>query len=112
MDQSAVLKDVRQFKKALESIHIDVQKLVLFGSRSTGSASDDSDSDSDSDSDMDVVVISSSFVGKDYWQRIDMLTEAIFRVFVPIDALAFTPEEWRSGKSLVSDYAKNGIVVD
>ena len=104
MDQSAVLKDVRQFKKALESIHIDVQKLVLFGSRSSGSAFDDSD--------MDVVVISSSFVGKDYWQRIDMLTEAISRVFVPIDALAFTPEEWRSGKSLVSDYAKNGIVVD
>jgi len=108
MDQSAVLKDVRQFKKALESIHIDVQKLVLFGSRSSGSAFDDSDSDSD----MDVVVISSSFVGKDYWQRIDMLTEAISRVFVPIDALAFTPEEWRSGKSLVLDYAKNGIVVD
>ena len=103
MGQDAVIKTVRQFKKALESFNIQVEQLILFGSHATGTAREDSD--------IDVVVISSSFANKSYWERIDILSEAIYKVFAPIEATAFTPEEWKAGKSLIVDYAKNGVLV-
>jgi len=103
MDQDAVLKTVRQFKKALESIDVRIEQLILYGSHADGTAREDSD--------IDVVVISPSFSDKSYWQRIDILTEAIYKVFAPIEASAFTPEEWKSEKSLIVDYARNGVLV-
>ena len=103
MDQDSALKTVRQFKKALESIDIQVEQLILYGSHAAGTAREDSD--------VDVVVISPSFSNKSYWQRIDILTEAIYKVFAPIEASAFTPEEWKADKSLIVDYARNGVLV-
>ena len=103
MGQDAVLKTIRQFKNALESINIRVEQLILFGSHAVGTAREDSD--------IDVVVISPSFSNMGYWERIDILTEAIYKVFAPIEASAFTPEEWKTEKSLIEDYAKNGILV-
>ncbi|MHC4445336.1 MAG: nucleotidyltransferase domain-containing protein [Planctomycetota bacterium] len=103
MDQEAVLTVLREFKKALESIDIRVDSLILYGSHAVGTAREDSD--------IDVVVISSSFSDKSYWERINILTEAIFKVFAPIEASAFTPEEWKTDKSLIVDYAKNGVLV-
>ncbi len=103
MDQDAVLKTIRQFKKALESFNVRVDQLILFGSHAVGTAHEDSD--------IDLVVISSSFSDKSYWERIDILTDAIYKVFAPIEASAFTPDEWKSGKSLIVDYAKNGVLV-
>ncbi|MGB5159458.1 nucleotidyltransferase domain-containing protein [Desulfobacterium sp. N47] len=103
MGQDAVLKTITQFKKALESIDIRVEQLILYGSHSVDKAREDSD--------IDVVVISPSFSDKNYWERIDILTEAIYKVFAPIEATAFTPEEWKAEKSLIVDYAKNGIIV-
>jgi predicted nucleotidyltransferase len=103
MDQDSALKTVRKFKKALESIDIQVEQLILYGSHAAGTAREDSD--------VDVVVISPSFSDKSYWQRIDILTEAIYRIFAPIEASAFTPEEWKAEKSLIVDYARNGVLV-
>ncbi len=103
MGQDAVLKTVRQFKKALESINIRVDQLILFGSHAVGTAREDSD--------IDVVVISPSISDKSYWERIDILSEAIYKVFAPIEASAFTPEGWKTEKSLIVDYAKNGVFV-
>ena len=104
MDQDAVLRTVRQFKKALESIDIQVEQLILYGSHAAGTAREDSD--------IDVVVISPSFSDKSYWQRIDILTEAIYKVFAPIEASAFTPEEWKAERSIIVDYARNGVLVE
>ena len=103
MDQGAALKIIRQFKEVLESIDIRVERIILFGSHASNTAREDSD--------IDVVVISPSFADKSYWERIDILTEAIYTVFAPIEATAFTPEEWKSEKSLMVDYAKNGLLV-
>ena len=103
MGQDAVLATVRRFKNALESINIRVDQLILFGSHAEGTAREDSD--------IDLVVISSSFSDKGYWERINILTDAIYQVFEPIEASAFTPDEWEAGKSLMSDYAKNGVLV-
>jgi acid stress-induced BolA-like protein IbaG/YrbA len=58
-----------------------------------------------------VVVISPNFSDKSYCERIDILTEAIYKVFASIEASAFTPEEWKTEKSLSMDYAKNGVLV-
>ncbi|MBE7534062.1 MAG: nucleotidyltransferase domain-containing protein [Chloroflexi bacterium] len=103
MGQDAVIKTVRQFKKVLESSNVQVEELILFGSHATGSAREDSD--------IDLIVISPSFANKSYWERIDILSEAIYQLFVPIEASAFTPEEWKAGQSLLVDYAQNGVVV-
>lgn len=85
------------------ALNIRVEQIILFGSYVTGTAREDSD--------IDIAVISSSFVGKTYWERIDILSEAIYELFAPIEASAFTPEEWKAGNSLIVDYARNGILV-
>ena len=100
MDQEAILKIVREFGKALEAEQIKPQKIILFGSCSTQTQRPDSD--------IDLVVISEDFAGKGYWERIDILSAAICRVFEPIEAVAMTPEEWQRGDSLIVDYARNG----
>jgi uncharacterized protein len=104
MDQKAAVKTVKRFKQALESADVNIERLILFGSHATGTAREDSD--------IDVIVISPSFANKDYWERIDILSEAIYRVFAPIEASAFTPEEWQEDKSLLVDYAKNGVLIN
>ncbi len=103
MGQDAVIKILKQFKKRLEALNIQVEQLILYGSYANGTAHEGSD--------IDIVVISSSFSEKSYWERIDILSEAIYHVFAPIEASAFTPTEWLTGKSLITDYAKNGLLV-
>jgi hypothetical protein len=103
MDQDKAIEIVRQFKSALESLGIRIERMILFGSHATGAAREDSD--------IDIVVISPSFAEKGYWERIDILSEAIYQVFAPIEASAFTSEEWRAGNSLIVDYARDGISV-
>jgi predicted nucleotidyltransferase len=103
VDKAAVLTIVSHFGKALEAQNVRPQKIILFGSHSTGTQRPDSD--------IDLVVISEDFAGKDYWQRIDILSAAICRVFEPIEAVAMTPAEWESGDSRIIDYARHGEVV-
>ena len=103
MDKSTVLRIISEFGRAIEAENIRPLKIVLFGSFNTGSQREDSD--------IDLLVISEGFSGKDYWERIDILSAAIYRVFEPIEAVAMTPQEWKSGDSLIADYARNGEVV-
>ena len=103
MGQKAVLDTIREFKNALEAVNISIDQLILFGSHAEGTAREDSD--------IDLIVISSSFADKTYWERINILSDAIYAVFAPIEASAFTPDEWKSRKSLIADYANNGILV-
>jgi predicted nucleotidyltransferase len=103
VDKSTVLRIISDYGKALEAEGVKPQKIILFGSYSTGTQHEGSD--------IDLVVISEDFVGKDYWERINVLAAAIVRVFEPIEAIAMTPREWQSGDSLIADYARNGEVV-
>lgn len=103
MDKRAVLNIISRFSKAIESRGIRIDKLILFGSYATGRYRQDSD--------IDIVVISRDFDDKDYWERIDILSSAIYQVFEPIEAVAMSLEEWESGQSLIVDYAKNGRVL-
>ena len=83
MDKNAALKIISSFKNILESRWTKVDKLILFGSYATGQYKEDSD--------IDLVVISRDFENKIYWERIDILSEAIYDIFEPIGATAFTP---------------------
>ncbi len=103
MDKEAVLRIVSDFVKALEAEKVKPQKIILFGSYSTGTQHEGSD--------IDLVVISEDFAGKDYWERIDILATALVKVFEPIEAIAMTPQEWESGESRIVDYARDGEVV-
>jgi predicted nucleotidyltransferase len=62
-------------------------------------------------SDIDVLVISDYFSGKNYWERIDILSDAIYEIFEPIEAVALTIEEWEKGESVIVDYAKEGDII-
>jgi predicted nucleotidyltransferase len=103
MDKKDVLEIIHDFKNALQLEKINPQQIILFGSYASGNARPDSD--------IDLVVISDDFEGKDYWQRIDIIASAIYRVFKPIEAIAMTTEEWLRGDSMITDYARNGQVV-
>ena len=50
-------------------------------------------------------------MGKSYWERIEILSDAIYEVFEPIEAVALTNEEWERGERMVVDYAKKGEVI-
>ena len=100
MDKAAVLKTISDFEKALKAENITVSKIILFGSYASGHDRPDSD--------IDLVVISDDFTDKDYWQRIDILSSAVYRVFKPIEAIAMTPQEWQNGDSMITNYAKDG----
>ncbi|ESP92916.1 putative nucleotidyltransferase [Pseudoalteromonas luteoviolacea 2ta16] len=102
MDKAAVVEIIGKFHQGLLSRGIGPNKIVLFGSYATHSHREDSD--------IDLAVISDDFKKMNYWERIDLLTEVIFEIFAPIEATAFTQEEWERGDSFVADYAKNGEI--
>jgi predicted nucleotidyltransferase len=103
VDKSEVLRIICDYGKALEAEGVKPQRIILFGSYRAGTRHEGTD--------IDLVVISEDFADKDCWGRIDILAAAMVKVFQPIEAVAMTPEEWKSGDSLIADYARNGEVV-
>jgi predicted nucleotidyltransferase len=103
MDKESVLKIVEQFHQKIKVRGIKPLKLILYGSHASNTGRDESD--------IDLVVISDDFVGLDYWTRVDILAEVIYELFVPIEAVAMTQDEWDRGDSFVTDYASNGEVL-
>lgn len=104
MDKSYTLNIISHFKKILEVKGIKVNKVILYGSWLKGNQREDSD--------IDLVVISEDFKDKGYWERIDILSDAIYELFEPIEAVAMTPEEWEKGDSVIVDYARDGEIVN
>src|SRR3990172_7229665 len=103
MDKSEVLSIISDFKKSLEKQKISINKIILYGSWSKGTQKDESD--------IDLVVVSHDFENKSYWERIDLLTEAIHDVFAPIEAIAVTPKEWEEEKSFICQFAKDSEII-
>ncbi len=103
MDKETVLAILANYRVALEQYGVHAERVVLFGSFSHGTARQGSD--------IDVVIVSKDFERMDFWQRIDALAEAICDVREPIEAIGMTPDEWESGDSLITDFAKQGELV-
>ena len=103
MNTGAVLDILSRFKKTLELEGIRVNDMILFGSYATGTFREGSD--------IDVVVVSEDFEGKRYWERIDILSNAIYRVFEPIEAIALTPDEWTMKTNPIVRSMENGVSI-
>ena len=103
MDKEAVLKAIERFHDSLERHGVRAQRIVLYGSYSRG--------DWREGSDIDLIVVSGDFEGKGFWQRIDMLVDALCDVPDPIEAIAMTPEEWERGDTIIAQSARDGEVV-
>ena len=101
MDQGTVLNIIEQFKCTLSDKGIRIDRIVLFGSHATNVQRPDSD--------IDIIVVSDSFKDMSYWQRIDILADAISDIFQPIEAIGMTNEEWDNKTFLVSEYARSGV---
>jgi len=103
MDKDAVLAVIDRFGKALERRGVRIARMILFGSYATGKFHDGSD--------IDLVVVSDDFQGRDYWQRLDILDDALLEIWKPIEATPMTSEEWERGDSTIVQFARNGEVV-
>ncbi len=103
MDKNAVLKILAEFKQILQKKGTRVDKMILFGSYANGVPHEGSD--------IDLVVVSPDFHNKGLWDRIEILSEAIYEIFEPIEAIPMTPEEWEKGDSMIAMIAKKGEVV-
>ncbi|MBF0479786.1 MAG: nucleotidyltransferase domain-containing protein [Candidatus Omnitrophica bacterium] len=103
MDKADVLILIKKFNNTLKSQGISAAKIILFGSWAKGTALEDSD--------IDLVVISDDFKGKDYWDRVNIISSAIYKIFAPFEVVALTTEEWKNGENSVCEYAKEGEVI-
>jgi predicted nucleotidyltransferase len=91
---------VERFRIALENRGVRASRLMLYGSYAKGTWREGSD--------IDVVVVSDDFVGKTYWERIELLAKAVCEVWEPIEAVAMTSEEWEHGDSMIAEFARDG----
>lgn len=103
MDKNTVLDIIVRFRNRLESKGIEVDRIILYGSWAKNTQSVGSD--------IDLVVISEDFRDKGYWERIDILSQAIYEVFEPIEAVGLTLEEWEREDTFIKDYAGDGEIV-
>ena len=103
MDKAAVIKIVDKFYQKIKARGIRPLKLILYGSYANDTNWEGSE--------IDIVVISDDFIGKDYWERIDILADVIYEIFAPIEAVAMTQEEWDKGELFVTDFARDGEVL-
>jgi len=103
VDKSAALDIIGRLRQEIEARGIRTQKVILYGSYSDGTQREGSD--------IDVVIVSDDFAGKGYWERIDILAEAIYEIFAPIEAVAMTREEWEHGDSPIAAFARKGEVL-
>lgn len=103
MDKNFAINAVIRFGKTLENRGIRLNKLILFGSYANGTQGEGSD--------IDVVAVSEGFKNMAHWDRIDIMSKAICEVWEPIEATAYTPEEWAAGTTTIYEYAKNGELI-
>lgn len=103
MVKKSAMEAVARFRQEIEARGVRPSKIILYGSYAAGANREGSD--------IDPIIVSDDFSGMSYWQRIDVLTDAIYEIFVPIEATAMTPEEWEQGDSLIAEVAKNGEVL-
>jgi len=103
MDKATVISIIRKFQIALEKKHIQIEMIILYGSYANNSARFGSD--------IDLIVISKNFKNINLFQRMEILTEAIYEVRAPIEALAFTPLEWKNKQTMIKGYAKEGQII-
>ena len=98
------IKRVREFARKI-SKHLDVKKVILFGSRARG--------DSLKHSDFDVIVISKDFEKIPFSRRAIILYDD-WKHDISLEVLCYTPEEFKEKKgqiSIIKEVIKEGIEI-
>src|SRR5208337_4430173 len=107
MAKNKAVAAVHFFEERLRSGNLNIAKIILFGSQAKGKA--------DAESDVDVVLISEDFRNKSIFKRLELIKDAeiatVRKFMLPLDVIMMTLEEFDSGTSLVSEFAKNGKVL-
>ena len=104
MDKRENLKIVKLFKKIV-SEKLNIQKLILFGSRARG--------DFKKDSDFDLIVVSDEFVNGGRYKRAPDIYRA-WNMDYPVDFLCYTQKEFNKLKNrvtIVREAVKEGIEI-
>jgi predicted nucleotidyltransferase len=101
---SRIRKIVERYRRSLERA-IRVERIILYGSYAYGKPHDGSD--------IDLVVISPDFKRMHPLERLEFLSLARRNTLDPIEALGYTPEEFRKARSsvLLDEVVERGIVV-
>ncbi len=81
---------IERFRKEIERMGVKPRQILLYGSYAGGTPREDSD--------IDVIVISEDFRNLNLRERLELLGIAAGKVFEPIEALGYTPEEIDSHK--------------
>lgn len=76
---------ISEYKKALLSLGIHVERVILFGSFAKGKPKKDSD--------IDLVIISDDFEKLNLRERLEILGVAAVRIMKPIEAKGYTVKE-------------------
>jgi predicted nucleotidyltransferase len=104
MAKTKINKIIAQLIKQLEHNKIRVQSLILFGSHASGKATRYSD--------IDIAVISPSFKGKGILKRQELLGEALWPLQQPIEAIGYTPAEYKNHTSpFLSEILATGRII-
>ena len=107
MVDTTVIKAVKYFEQSLREKGLNISRLIIFGSSSTGSAT--------TGSDIDLAVISDDFKDKDLITRVLLTKDAelntIRKFKVPLDIITLTPEEFDAVDSVLLKNIRKGITV-
>lgn len=107
MAKNKIIKAINFLKRCLMESNLRVSKIVLFGSQYKGS--------SNKESDIDIVIVSDDFKGKNIFERAYLTKDAEIRTvkkfMIPLDIITLSIKEWENDESLISHYAKEGVVV-
>lgn len=105
MAEEAVLIIIRHFAGQLEEQGVHVTRIILFGSRSMGTAGEDSD--------IDIAVVSPDFNEKGIFERVrlikDAVADTIHAYHIPMDVIPLSPGEWEHESSPRMTFVREGI---
>jgi len=103
-EKSKFIKELRQFKDKIGK-NYRIEKVILFGSRSSGKA--------DESSDVDLIIVGEEFRGRGILRRSPPLYLE-WDLEYPVDFLCYTPEEFEVRKKqigIVKEAVEKGIEI-
>ncbi|MDQ3020583.1 MAG: nucleotidyltransferase domain-containing protein [Bacteroidota bacterium] len=108
MAERKIIKAKEIIKEYFKLNNLNLKKIILFGSHSTGS--------SNRNSDIDLAVISPDFKNKNLFEKAkitgDLDWELVKKTDLPFDILYYSDEEWNNSNSLILFEAKkNGRII-
>ena len=96
---------IEEYKQALRTLGINVERVILYGSYAKANQREDSD--------IDLVIISNDFRKMNLRERLEVLGIAAARMMKPIEAKGYTPEEidMPSEASFLKEILEVGVTI-